>query len=244
MNYPPWYEYPALLIQDSPFPADAWELPVPPVKPRHRNIFHQEGCTCPQDPDISGPGPADYKGIPGDWCDESRRYAIEIRSQVSEEFNLLFATAQGVEDYCKDSQELWRVYHYGNLPCNAERTTQGTTVGQLLHPVVYDILNIDCLRWQSPNSWERTEKAASRIIPVIIEHYLYKTRQYGPRGIAPRVPGSWGFPLPTTSTIVRYAHLVQGQLPFEYPLQGETVPLASLFCSLPTCEVKDHYAVE
>jgi hypothetical protein len=37
-----------------------------------------------------------------------------------------------------------RVFHYCNLPCNAEHTKKGTAVGRLLHPVAYDVLNHDC----------------------------------------------------------------------------------------------------
>jgi hypothetical protein len=219
---------------------------VPPEKERYRNIFHQEGCSCLPDPVLSSPGLSDYQAVPRDkdWCQDSRRHTIKIRERVSHEFNLLFAFARGVEDHCKASQELWRVHHYCNLPCNAERTRQGTTVGQLLHPVVYDVLNVDCLRWRSPYHYNRHCDSALRIVPVIIKHCIYKTEQYGPKGIAPRVPGTWGFHLATTATVLKYALRRQDPLPFEYPLQGETAPLVPVLCSLPTCENKDYYVVD
>jgi hypothetical protein len=248
LNHPPWYDYPEVAIQDSPFQGQAWELPVPPLSQRYRKIFHEEGCSCPSDSVLAVPGLSDFQAVPEDkkLCPDSRLHPIRIQECVDLEFNLLFAFAQGVGDNCKLSQELLRVHHYCNLPCNAERTRQGKSVGRLLYPVVYDVLKLDCLRWLQPGHVDRHCKAALRIVPVIIEQCIYKTKQYGPRGIAPPVPATWGFSLPTTETVIKYAYLRENSPPFEYPLQGEAAPLVDLpvLCSLPTFESKDYYVVD
>jgi hypothetical protein len=112
--------------------------------------------------------------------------------------------------------------------------------------VVYDVLNLDFLRWLQPGQLDRHCKAALRIVPVIIEQYIYKTKQYGPRRIAPPVLGTSGFFIPTTETVIKYAYLRENSPPFEYPLQGEAAPLVDLpvLYTLPTCESKDHYVVD
>jgi hypothetical protein len=125
LDHPPWYDYPEVAIEDSPSPGQAWELPVPPLSQRHRKIFHEEGCSSPKDSVfIAVPGRSDFQAVPEDGrlCPDSRLHANRIQECVDHEFNLLFAFAQGVGSHCKSSQELWRVFHYCNLPCNAERT--------------------------------------------------------------------------------------------------------------------------
>jgi hypothetical protein len=73
---------------------------------------------------------------------------------VDEEFNRIFARAIAAENYCKFAQDFWRVFHYSNLPLNKERTQGGTKGGRLLHPEVYDAINIDSLRWIEPSNYD------------------------------------------------------------------------------------------
>jgi hypothetical protein len=87
------------------------------------------------------------------------------------------------------------VLHYCNLPGNAARTKNGTAVERLLQPVLYDVLNHDCLRWLYPGQIDRIRRSALRIVPVIIENCIFRARQHGREGIAvpPLLGGAWGF---------------------------------------------------
>jgi hypothetical protein len=141
-----------VLLESSPFsssPEDGWDLPTPPRFPANRNIFHEEGCTCPTySVLVLVPGYGDYQGRydKQEWVDNSRQNANRIQECLDLEFNRPFHQARQAENHCPFAQKLWRVLHYCNLPCNAARTKKGEAVGRLLQPVLYDVLNHDCLK--------------------------------------------------------------------------------------------------
>jgi hypothetical protein len=201
LNFPPWWDYPDVLLESSPFSSSedtGWDLPTTPTFPADRNIFHEEGCTCPTDSVlVPVPGYGDYQGRYDDqkWVDDSRQNAKRIQEFVDLEFNRLFDQARQAENHCPFAQQLWGVLHYCNLPCNVARTTNGRAVGRLLQPVLYDVLNHDCLRWLYPGQFDRICRSALRIIPVIIEKCILRARLHGSEGIAvpPLLGGAWGF---------------------------------------------------
>jgi hypothetical protein len=245
-NHPPWWDIPAVLLQDSPFEGSSWELPSTPRNLLDRKIFHEEGCSCPTGAiPIPIPGRSYFQGVERDRdeCKDRRFNTNTIQVCVDQEFNRLFAQAREADTHCSAAQELWRVFHYCNLPCNAGRTRKGTSLGRLLHHVAYDAFNHDCLRWLRPGQSDRHHLSALRIIPVIIEQCIFKTRQHGPKGIAPPVPGTWGFNLPSLSTVIKYAYLRE-QSPatalLNYKIHkfvavehGEAEPLAEAPCQCP-----------
>jgi hypothetical protein len=170
-----------------------------PRNPLQRNSFHAEGCHCPTDSVLEPvPGLEDYLGVYQDrqQVEDSRRWPNRIQEQVDIEFNRLFAEARHNGNHCPWSQQLWRVFHSCNLPVNAARTKNGTTVGRLLQPALYDVLNHDCLRWLYPGQFDRVCKSALRIVPVIIAYCVYRARfHHGEAGkaVPPLLGGAWGF---------------------------------------------------
>jgi hypothetical protein len=195
-NYPFWYEHPAVIIEHFLFPSSGWAIPAPLVHQSHRQIFHQEGCFCPTDSVfIPVPGPSDYQGRPDEakWVEDSRFHANRIEECIDEEFNRIFAKAKASANYCEFAHSYWRVYNYCNLPCNRERTKGRTKIGRLLHPKLYDALNLDSLRWLEPGNYDRACKVAERLIYPIVDHCIFRTTQLGLSGVAPPTPGAWGF---------------------------------------------------
>jgi hypothetical protein len=183
------------VIEHSPFPSNSWAIPLPLVH-SHRQIFHKEGCRCPTDSVlISVPGLSDYDGLSFEapWTNDSRQYADRIQESMDEEFYRIFARAKAAENYCKFAQDLWRVFHYCNLPLNKERTQVGTKVGRLLHPQVYNAINIDSLRWIEPGNYDRVYHTTKRQVNPIGEHCVYQLGHFGPEQVPP-VLGVWGFP--------------------------------------------------
>jgi hypothetical protein len=196
-------------------------LPATPRSPLERQIFHKEGCSCAPPwkdrllcasslPQLFISGRSDYQGIGAGQverrtADDCRLYANQILLEVNKEFNRLFAAAQSQTTHCSASQDLWTVFHYCNLQCNSIRTRQGTAVGQLLHHEAYDALNHDCLRFIRPCAVDRSSRCASRIIPRIIEHCLFRSKHLGPEGPARPVPGTWGYSIASNNTILKYA---------------------------------------
>jgi hypothetical protein len=83
------------------------------------------------------------------------------------------------------------VFHYCGLPLNTARTQGGTKVGRLLHPQVYDTINIDSLKWILPSNLERATVTAVCLILPIVEHCIYRLAQLG--RVVPPVLGAWGF---------------------------------------------------
>jgi hypothetical protein len=125
-------------------------LPLTPRHPLDRKVFHEEGCYCPTGAiPIPIPGRSDFQGLERDRdkCKDHRFNANKIQVCVDQQFNRLFAQAREADTHCSAAQELWRVFHYCNLPCNTVRTRKGIYVGRLLHRVAYEALNHDCLRW-------------------------------------------------------------------------------------------------
>jgi hypothetical protein len=177
-------------------PRDGWDISLP-LTPLQRNLFHVEGCQCPTDSVFEPvPGLADYQGKYRDryQVEDSRYYANRIQEQVGIEFNRLFAEASLVSTHCPRSQQLWRVFHYCNLPVNAARTKNGTAVGGLLQPALYDVLNHDCLRWFYPGHYDRFRQSALRIVPVIIENCIFRASfHHIGRAVSPLLGGAWGF---------------------------------------------------
>jgi hypothetical protein len=168
-----------VLLEASPLSGCAcagWDLPTTLRSPEERNIFHEEGCSCPSD-SVLDPVPkfSDYHGRFDDrqLVEDARLHANRIQECVDQEFSRLFDQAREAESHCPSAQELWRVLHYCNLPCNAERTKNGRAVGRLRQPVLYDVLNHDCLRWLRPGKFDRYHKSALCIIPVIIENCIF-----------------------------------------------------------------------
>jgi hypothetical protein len=166
LNFPPWWDYPAVLLEASPFSGSAdsgWDLPTTPRNRADRTIFHEEGCTCPTD-SVLDPVPrySDYQGRYHDqqWVEDSRQNANRIQESVDLEFNRLFDQAREAENHCHLAQQLWSVLHYCNLPCKAAITKNGRAVGRLLQPELYVVLNHDCLRWLRPGQFDRIHKSA------------------------------------------------------------------------------------
>ncbi len=144
-----------MILQNSPVshhPRDGWNISTP-LLPRQRNIFHAEGCQCPVD-SVFDPvwGLSDYQAKYEDrvWTTDSRLWANRLQKEVDLQFNQWFEEARLNGNHCPWSQQLWRIFHYCNLPVNAERTRNGTAVGGLLQPAFYDVINHDCLRWLYP----------------------------------------------------------------------------------------------
>ncbi len=191
-----------MILQNSPIsyhPRDGWSILTPPSNPLQRNIFHAEGCQCPTDSVLDPvPGLSDYQGKYEDreQVEDSRKWANRLQEQVDIEFNRFFEEARLNGNHCPWSQQLWRVFHYCNLPVNAERTKNGTAVGRLLQPAFYDVINHDCLRWLYPGQFDRIHRSALRITPIIIEHFIYRARyHHGEEGkaVPPLLGGAWGF---------------------------------------------------
>jgi hypothetical protein len=203
-NHSFWYDHPHAFIEHPPFPSFDWHLPVPPERQSYRQIFHQEGCSCPTDSVlIPVPGLSDFQGVyeEAEWVQDSRLHANRIQKCVDKEFNRIFTQAKAAELHCNSAKHFWRVYYYCNLPCNRERTQGGTKVGRLIHPEIYDALNHDFLKWLEPGNYDRPRLISARLIPVIVENCIYRTESLGASGVAPPAVGAWGSPFnPTTFT--------------------------------------------
>jgi hypothetical protein len=186
LNFPHWWLWPIVINPNFPFPSAPWELTVPPPHESFRTIFHGELCTSP-------PAHQSEFGV-SDWpqVDDSC-YTDLIQICVDNEFDRLFALAEVNNTHCAASQVLWRVLHYCKLPCNTMRNKGGEAISHLLRQEAYHDINIDSLRWIRPSHFDRHLKIALRLVPVIIEQCIFKTKTHGLKGVAPPVPGSWGF---------------------------------------------------
>ena len=200
LNYPFWYEHPAVVIQGGPFPSYGWDL-LPVSRTKKLQLFHKEGCRCTTEVFVHHPGPSDFEGLENEarQVEDRRRYANQIQVAVDAEFKRTFALARAQEGYCVFAQGYYHVYHYCRLSLNTVRTQGGAHVGQLIHPQAYDAINQDSLRWIFPTNCERASIIASRLTRLIVEHCIHRLGQLQVR--VPRVLGGWGYPFDFQSPV-------------------------------------------